>query len=248
MLYTASISEKENAGVGKEQIMRYLILVVTILLIAAVPVLGASSFLGGFSGNIYTPDGIIVPEKTLELSYHDTLKLFGNTDVSALSGVYGFGTNLEAGISFLHNSDSDAVISAKYRVINETADSPAVLVGVFDLAGTANWINDNPGFFIVLSKNITSFASEVTNQPSKPLRLSIGAGSGIFNNLFAGFDWTIERNLSLMAEINGGRIADQTNIVSAGLRWAAIPDLRVDAAYVGFKQFAFGANYRIAFR
>ena len=46
----------------------------------------------------------------------------------------------------------------------------------------------------------------------------------------------------------GGRIADQTNIVNAGIRWAATPDLRLDAAYVGFKQFAFGANYRIAFR
>ncbi len=226
--------------------MRYLPLLAAILLIAAVPALGAPSYLGGFTGGIYTPDGLIEPTRSVDVSYHDTLKLFGGTDVKATGVLIGAAPNLELGVAFLSNNDSNVTISGKYRIISETSTVPAVLIGGFDIAGSANFLNANPGFYIVLSKNITTFASEATNTQLHALRATVGAGSGIFNGFFAGLDYIYDPRLSIIAEFNGGNIGGETNFINAGVRWSASPDLRLDVAYAGFKQLAFGASYRVA--
>jgi len=228
--------------------MKYLPVIVPILLLIALPALGASSFLGGFSGNILTPDSVIEPTGTWELSYHQAVNVLGDSDnLTAFGVIYGAAPNLEVGVSFVDNSESDTAFNAKYRLLDETADRPAVIVGVFDAAGSVDFLDDNPGFFLALSKNVTPTASEIAGEPSKPLRLTLGVGSGAFDGLFAGLDWTLQPKLSLMAEFFSGSLGGNDSLFNAGIRYAATDALRLDAATIDFDDLAFGASYRLAF-
>lgn len=216
--------------------------VAMLLLALALPTIGAQSFLGGFSGNILTPDAAVAPQGTWELSYHQFVDVLGGDDLTSFGVLYGAADNLEVGVSFLDNGRSDAVFSGKFRLLSETAGRPAVLVGVFDLAGTSDWLNGDASFFVAVSKNITSFASDVADQPSRPLRLTAGIGSGIFDGFFAGLDWTLQSNLSLMAELVDAGF-DNDNNVNLGLRYAATDNIRLDVGTIDFKDLAFGAAF-----
>ncbi len=220
--------------------------VTLVLLALALPVIGAQSFLGSYSGNILTPDATVAPPGTWELSYHQFIDVLGGEDLSSFGVLYGAADKLEVGVSFLNDGQSDAVFSGKYQVVSETADMPAVLVGVFDLGGTADWLSNDASFYLAVSKNITAFASDVADQPSRPLRLTAGFGSGVFDGLFAGFDWTLQSNLSLMAEfVDVG--FDNDSQVNAGLRFAASDNIRLDLATIDFQDLAFGATFTTRF-
>lgn len=217
------------------------------LLAMALPTFGASSFLGGQSGNIFTPDGAIVPTGTWELSFHHIANFRGNDNFSATGLTYGATPDLELGTSLISNGQSDMTLNAKYRVLAETAGRPAMLIGVYDLAGAAQAVNGDPGFFLAISKDITYTASRATGEPSKPLILTAGFGSGPYNGLMLGLDWTLAPRVSLMAEYAGGEIGGNRKLFSAGIRYAATDAIRLDAAAVDFKSFGFGADFRFRF-
>ncbi|MHB0997917.1 MAG: hypothetical protein ACYC27_01620 [Armatimonadota bacterium] len=227
--------------------MRISAFVVMVLLMLCIPVLAAPSFLGGYSGNIITPDAVILPQGTWEISYHDFMEVLGDNDLKAAGIIYGVTPNLEVGVSFIDNSESDTAINGKYRLLAETATRPTIVVGVFDVASSVNFLDPDPGLFVLASKNITSVASDIVDSPSRPLRLTLGLGTGVFNGLFAGLDWTLESRLSLMAEFFGGELGGDENFFNAGIRYAATDDIRLDAATIDFEDFAFGASYRFAF-
>jgi len=228
--------------------LRYLPLAVMMIVLACVPAFGASSFLGGFSGNILTPDGVIVPQGEWEASYHLFGDLIGDQDVSAFGVTYGVVDNLEIGVSFLNNNQNETAINGKYRLITETAGKPTVIVGAFDVAGSVGFLDTDPGLFILVSKNVTPVASEFAGRPSKPLRLTAGFGSGVFDGFFAGLDWTLQSRLSLMAEFFNGNIGNNGSSFNAGVRFAATDALRLDAATIDFNDIAFGASYRLALK
>lgn len=228
--------------------MRYLALAVIITMLACVPAFGASSFLGGFSGAILTPDGLVIPEGSWDISFHDFTDLLGDTNLSAFGVTYGAVENLEIGVSFLNDHHNQTAINGKYRVVTESAQSPGVVVGVFDAAGSVGFLNTDPGLYLLVSKNITPVASEVAGRPSKPLRLTVGAGSGVFDGIFAGLDWTMAPQLSLMAEFFNGKVGGNNSSVNVGLRYAATDALRLDVATIDFEDIAFGANYRFALK
>jgi hypothetical protein len=217
--------------------------ILVVLVALALPALGSQSFLGSFSGNIITPDAVVAPQGTWEASFHSFVELFGNDDdLTSIGLLYGAAPNLEVGVAFLNDGSSDAVFSAKLQLAAETADRPAFLVGVFDAAGSADWINNDPSFFLAVSKNITPFASDVVDEPSKPLRLTAGFGSGVFDGFYAGLDWTLQQRLSLMAEFMNEGFQGNSQF-NAGLRLAASDAIRLDVATLDFDSFAFGATF-----
>lgn len=226
--------------------MRYThLIVIGLLLIITLPAMGASSYLGGFSGLILTPSDVIVPDKTWEASFHDTFGLLGGSDADLLSVgvIYGLVPKLEVGVSYVKN---DFTASGKYRILEETTTAPSITVGVFDIGGSAASISSDSSFYLLFSKNITDLASDINNRPSKPLRLGLGFGTGFYNGLIANLDWTLEPRLSLLAEYNSGNhgIDELRNRPSVGFRWAASDSLRLDAAVVGFNDIGFGLSYR----
>ncbi len=208
------------------------------LLILAVPSFAAQSFLGSFSGNIVTPDAVVAPLGTWEVSFHDFIDVVGGEDLTSFGVIYGLAENLEVGLAALDNGDSEIAFSGKLGIVTETSTTPAVLVGVFDIGST---VADDASFYVALSKNITSLASDVADQPSRPLRLTAGFGSGVFDGFFAGFDWTLTPRLSLMAEyLNEGFEGD--NDINAGIRYAATSNVRLDLALIDFEELALGAS------
>lgn len=221
--------------------MRYLPLVVIVSMLACLPAFGASSFLGGQSGLILTPDGLVTPQGSWDLSLH----LFTDSDRTAFGAVVGVAENLEIGASFLNNGDGEAAVNAKYRLMPETAQRPGILIGVFDAAGQ---FRDNPGLYLVISKNITSTASDIAGEPSKPLRLNVGLGTGFYDGLFLGLDWALQPQLSLMAEFFSGDFNRDDSSVNAGVRYAISDAIRLDAAVIDLEDFAIGATYRFDMR
>ncbi len=216
--------------------------VVVVLLGLSLPAMGAQSFVGGYSGNILTPDAVVAPLGTWEASFHDFVEILGDEDLISFGVIYGIAPNFEIGASFLNNDENDVVFSGKYELVTETAARPAVLVGVFDAFGMAEWLSDDASFYLAVSKNVTPIASDIADEPSKPLRLTAGFGSGVFDGFFAGLDWTLTPQFSLMAEyLNEGIGADSQ--VDAGIRYAVSNSIRLDAASIDFEDFAFGVTF-----
>lgn len=208
------------------------------LLILAVPSFAAQSFLGSFSGNIVTPDAVVAPQGSWEVSFHDFIDVAGGEDLTSFGVLYGLAENLEVGMAALDNGDSEITFSGKLRLVTETPTTPSVLVGVFDIGST---VNDDASFYLAVSTNITTFASDVANRPSRPLRLTAGFGSGFFDGFFAGLDWTLNPRLSLMAEyLNQGFEGDSD--INAGFRYAATNNLRLDVGMIDFEELALGAS------
>ena len=225
--------------------MRHLPLIIPAVLFVALPAFGASSFLGGFSGSILTPDEVVVPAGQWDFSYHELTNLFDHRDLTAFGVTYGINENLEFGASFLHDGDSETALNAKYRLLRETPTRPMILVGAFDIGGTVDFLDDDAGLYIVLSKNVTPAATQIVGEASKPLRLNVGFGSGVFDGIFAGLDWTLQPQLSVMVEFFGGEIVKKDDFFNAGIRYSVTDALRLDAATIDFEDFAFGANYRV---
>lgn len=228
-----------------------IIWVIAILMIAGVSVVQATPSYLGPSGVIMTPDDKTVPHKQFWIGYH----MFSNidfkdddgSDLNVFHNQYGLTPNIEVGTSVVDQQDngSDLAINAKWRFINETATIPAIAVGVLDVSGNA--VDDDASFYLLFSKSLTRTATEVTNAPSKPLRGTIGVGSGFFDGIFASLDWTYTPKLRLMAEIvNGGDFFDNT-MVNAGLRYSVGSRLSLDLAAIDFGDIAFGINYRGSF-
>ena len=222
--------------------MRYLPLVVIVTMLAIMPAFGASSFLGGQSGNILTPDGLVMPEGSWDASYH---QFTSDTDLTTFGVAFGVAENLEIGVSFLSNGDSETALNGKFQLLPETAQKPAILIGVFDISGS---VSDDPGLYLVVSKNITPVASDIAGEPSKPLRLNLGFGSGFYDGIFLGLDWTLQPQLSLMAEFFSGEIGDNDSFFNAGVRYAISDAFRLDLATIDLEDIAFGASYRFDMR
>ena len=223
--------------------MKYLMLA---MLIAASPAFAASNYLGGMSGMILIPDDVIVPHKSIDFSFHESVHAIGDVDLFAWGGNYGLAKNLEAGVSVLNNKGAtDIAINGKYRFVQENESSPAVLVGVFDAAGLVDIVNPNASLYILASKNISSEVSQIEGAPCGPIRLSLGIGSGVYNGIFGGVDWTPSSRWRVMAEYANGKFGDEEKLLNLGVRYAVADKWRLDAAALKLKHFAFGVNYRV---
>ena len=225
--------------------MRHTFLIVAILLLVAVPVLGAPSFLGGFSGNILTPDGLILPTGGWQASFHQFNDfLIFNRDLTAVGLGYGLAQDLEVGASFFNNDGSDVAFHGKYRLVPDTAQRPVVIVGALDAFGTADDLDGDPGFYLLLSKNLGPTPIDVG---PNPFRLTVGFGSGFLDGFFAAAEWIPTDQLSLMVEFTNANVTGGGNIVDIGARYAIAPNFRVDLGLVDVSDLVFGASYTSGF-
>lgn len=226
--------------------MRVIGVIAVLMLVGVSAVQAAPNYLGP-SGNIMTPDELTVPQGQFSIGYHQFVDIGfrgTTTDLDIFHGHYGLTPNIEVGVSVVDQKDngSDVAINGKWRFVEETATSPAIAVGVLDVAGNA--IDDDATFYVLFTKNLTRAATEVVDGPSKPLRGTIGFGSGFYDGLFLGLDWTYSPQLSLMAEyVRGGDLFDDNTMINAGLRYSVGAGLRLDLATIDFEEIAFGISY-----
>jgi len=204
----------------------------------------APSFLST-TGNILTPDDLLLSAGSFSANFHSVEVGDSSTILGANVGVT---PNLELGIARFSPDvgDSETIINGKYMILAETSSRPSLVVGVVDATGDLD-PDDDPGFYIVLGKTLTSMASGIAGEPVGPMRGFLGVGSGIYNGLFLGVDWAISARTSIMAEFINElaikRTIGEDSAFNVGLRFAITEGIRGDVALIDGDDLGFGISY-----
>jgi hypothetical protein len=123
---------------------------------------------------------------------------------------------------------------------------PSITVGVLDATGQID-TNADPGGFLVIGKSLTSFATDLADQPISPLRGYIGVGNGLLSGPFAGVEWQFTPKTSLMAEyinkvrMNGG--IDTSTVFNIGARFGITDEIKADVSWLDLKDLGVGIVY-----
>lgn len=146
---------------------------------------------------------------------------------------YGLVQDLEAGIVVLTNPvDNTVRFRAKYSILREDYDSPALAIGVEDLGSESNI---SP--YIVLSKSF----------PKSGFYGSIGVGGGNFNGLFGGLGVIFSSGSSKGSGIKQTELfleADSYGI-NAGAKLGIGSNTKINFAMTDLEQWMAGVTFLI---
>lgn len=237
---------------------RMSILIGVLLLLGCVSALNAAATIYGISGLIETPDDSIVSAKTVapmfsSLTDVKAMHASSGWDLRTYGGAIALMPNLEVSAVALDPSPSgwgtEGLVNAKYRVFAETVNKPSLTVGVVDAGKridrfTEGAISDQ-SWFAVVGKNISSMAEGVSGSVSKPIRGTLGFGTGLYKGFFAGLDMSVAPKCSLAVEYLGTGIRNETTF-SGCLRYQPIQSLSIEAGALGFESFYAGASYNLS--
>ena len=233
------------------------LLVVAAMLLAGANALYAAASIYGISGLIETPDDSIVGAKSVTLMANRIfdLKVHGDpsgVDLTTFGGAVGIFPNLEISAVAIDvdvaGMNTEGLVNAKYRVLAESVNRPSVTVGVVDMAKRLERISpdvDGMSSFIVFGKNISNIAEGVSGEVSKPIKGTVGVGTGLYKGLFAGLNMSLAPKFSLALEYLNRGIRNEST-VSGLVRFRPIEALSVDAGVIGFKDFYAGASYNLS--
>lgn len=199
------------------------------------------------SGAFLTPDDALLGSGDFSSDYN-SINL--DYDPNILGAAVGVSPYIELGLARLDPDVPGAgiktLISGKYLVFAETANRPSFVAGCVDASGKLA-SNGDPSFYAVFGKNLTSMATNISGQPSAPLKGYVGFGMGIYGGVFGGLDWTIGSRMKVMVEyINKLRIADvvaEDSMVNAGVRVMINDELSGDLALINGNDLAFGIKF-----
>lgn len=206
----------------------------------------SSSFLST-SGAILTPDDTVLGASDFSLDYHQ----FELSDKAVNFGAnVGVTSSLELGIARFDSdkagADPETILNAKYLVLAETVNRPSLLVGLVDATGELD-PDDNPGFYAVIGKNLTPLATGFTGEPVNPIKGYVGIGSGIYNGLFAGVEWTLTPKVQVMGEfineLNIKNTIAEKSVFNVGARLTISESLTADIANINGDDWGFGLSY-----
>ncbi len=214
-----------------------MIMLATMMLMAAGAVQAAQTIYG-ISGLIQVPDETTLAPGSIGLTAH-----FADDDdasVTTFGGGIGIVPKFEAAVVGydIEHGDTEAVFSAKYRILDETISSPSITVGVVDLTDE---LSDDPSFFLVIGKNITATAEQISGSVSKPLRGYLGVGSGIYDGVFVGLNWSLAPKFDVL-----GEYISENTVFNAALRYTPVAPFSIQAGTLDFDGFYIGASYNLA--
>ena len=230
-----------------------LITTLAVLALGSFSVANASSTFYGMSGLIETPDDSQLPVAGISLTENYSPD-FNNTNYTGVTTGAAFGLlpKLEVSGAVV---DSDAagvkakgIINAKYSVFKETAVTPSLSIGVVDAGKNANNFTggkiSDPSMFVVFGKNLTNLAEGISGNTSKPLKGTLGFGSGLYKGAFAGLQWYMSPKTDVMFEYlsNGAR---QKTTFNAALKYHVYSGLSINAGTIGFDSVYMGASYTL---
>ena len=207
--------------------------------------IGAPSFLST-SGNILTPDDVVLDVGSFSANFHAIDVEDTDRTLTIIGANVGVTPSLELGIARFDpdSGDEETIISGKYRVLAETPARPSVVVGAVDVTGELD-PDDDPGFYVVVGKNLTPTFTNVAGRPTRPLKGYIGIGTGVLDGLFAAIDWTISDRARIIAEfINESElVGNNDSVFNVGVRFALTNELRGDLALIDADDLGFGISY-----
>lgn len=209
----------------------------------------AGSNIYGVGGLIETPGDSLVPLGGVSITGHYISEFFDSDDnVFAFGGAVGITPRLEVSAVGLDSDapgvDTSALISGKFRIFSESIERPSVTVGIVDIADELEDLNseiDNPSFFVVFAKNLMPDVGGLGGIVARPLRGSLGFGTGLYKGVFAGLNWSAAPRVDVLAEYlsNGLR---QKSTFNAALRFTPVRTISVQGGTIGFEDFYVGAT------
>jgi hypothetical protein len=185
----------------------------------------------GYTGLMLTPTA-----DTLKMGGVNFGAVYLNNDndnnTTFWSANVGLLPSLEVGAAVVapEEGDSQAIINAKFRLFKETLATPALSIGVSDLA---DQLEATP--YVVVSKSLPLKSENVWSP-----RFHVGLGSGNLDGLFAGLSAKATDRIQLMVEYD-------TSDVNIGLQFAAAKGLRLHAGLVAGDSLGLGINYNAGF-
>jgi hypothetical protein len=150
------------------------------------------NFLGA-TGLLYTPTAYTQREA------NGTLYLTGNSDFFGGGAVAGITDRLEVGVGILDfdddlGGDTEILFNAKFQLLKETNQLPALSVGVVD---AFDQLDLDPSWYVVASK----FFTRTDTEQDFALKGHVGFGGGIYDEeIFAGAELLFANNFSVLAE------------------------------------------------
>lgn len=214
-----------------------ILLAVAVLLCGCVSAVNAASSIYGFSGLVLTPDDTIAPTNTLVPTVSHVFD--EDIDFTTYGGALGILPNLEvSAVGVSVEDDTEVVVNGKYRLMSETATKPSLVVGALDL--TQN-LRGEVSAFVLVSKNLTSWAEDVSGQVSKPIKGTLGFGTGAFDGLFAGLDIAVAPKLSLAVDY----IAEDS-VFSGCVRFQPTQALTLTAGALDFEDLYGGVSFNLS--
>lgn len=250
------LGRKARAHISVRGLVAMKKLVVAITLVAVLLVgasaLYAGSSIYGVSGLIETPDGSIAAQSSLALDASYISDVGGSDSLTTYGGAFGLMPKLEIGGVAI---DSDAagvktrgLLNAKYQIMGESLEKPSITVGVVDVADQLDKINGrigDPSAFIVFGKNISTTAEGISGNVSKPIRGTLGFGTGLYKGGFAGLSMAATSKLDFMLEyLSNGIRQDSTVNAAAKLKLAR--GLAIQAGTLDFNGLYAGASYSLS--
>ncbi len=157
------------------------------------------NFLGS-TGLLELPSAYVQPNRQVSA-------FVGGTNKFVIGGVIGgIADRLEVGVGVAggnggdFGSDVNVLVNAKYQVLREKRNLPAIAVGVVD---AADQLGLDPSWYVVASKYFTK--SEIEQRFA--LKGHVGYGGGLYGDSpFGGAELFFDRHLSAMAEYRDGDI------------------------------------------
>ncbi len=228
---------------------RFIMLFVAVLLVSGMAV--ASPSLLGTSGSILTPDDTVLPAAGFSANYNGISQ--NDSTPQFIGASIGLNDTVEIGLTRVDpdvsGSDPSTIVNLKYLAMPETASRPSLVFGAVDMTGAID-PDGNGGFYAVIGKNLTAFATDITDKPSQPLHAYLGYGAGIYDGVFAGLTWTLSPKVKIMGEyirqldIEDVRSAD--SMFNAGMSLTINEVLSGNISLIDGEDLAYGISYHKA--
>ncbi len=213
------------------------LLAVVVLLAGCVGSANAASSIYGMSGLIFIPDDTIAPMTTLIPTVSHVFD--EDIDFTTYGAAFGIIPNLEvSAVAVSVEDNTEVLLNGKYRLMSETATKPALVVGVMDATQS---IRDETSAFVLVSKNLTSWAEGISGQVAKPVKGTLGFGTGVFDGFFAGLDIAMSPKLSLAVDY----IAENS-VFSGCVRFHPTQALTLTAGVVDFEDLYGGVSFNLS--
>ncbi|MCE5199297.1 MAG: hypothetical protein ABFD54_15555 [Armatimonadota bacterium] len=224
------------------------LLTMVLLVVGGASASYAAASIYGMSGLIETPNDVYLAPMQLGLTVNYVADV-DDGNLFTFGGAFGVTPDLEVSAvgadSSRNDADMQGLFNAKWRVLRETADRPAISIGIVDVANGLDEVNprdDSPSGFLMLSKNLTS--TGLTISGNRPLIGTLGFGTGLYKGAFIGLEYLPTPRVELMFEYLTNGIKQDTTF-NGGIRYYMAPQFSVMAGALDFQSFFAGVDYRL---
>jgi len=216
---------------------RYLLWLCVVGLLAAsvAPGMAAPAF-PGFTGLLLIPTADVLTQGDWNAAIF-AINLEEGADANNYCANLGVASTLEVGFVRVKPEDDsgDTLLSAKYQFLAETAASPAVAVGIYDLTDEVD-----ATVYVVASKAFGQCYQTHFGEITSP-RFHVGVGGGQLSSFFGGASAALGDRLLLMVEYD-------SDDINAGARFALNDEWRAHFGFLnGFDDVGLGVSYNKGF-